>query len=133
MNENNKYNEADDIKMSKKIACVSYLLFFLPLVKYPYNKSRFARYHANQSLLMLLSVVILILFFQLVSFFLSFLNLIDLISWFIKVCAFLISYFFSFVFVVYGIRNSIAAYKGFYKKLPFIGNIMLIKRIRDDL
>jgi uncharacterized membrane protein len=41
----------EDIEKGKTMAGLSYLLFFLPLVACP--ESRYARFHANQSLILL--------------------------------------------------------------------------------
>lgn len=47
----------DDIEKNKTIAAVSYILFFLPLLIEESKHSKFALYHANQSLLLLVAAV----------------------------------------------------------------------------
>jgi len=42
----------DDIEKGKTMAGLSYLLFFLPLIACP--ESKYARFHANQSLILLI-------------------------------------------------------------------------------
>ncbi|UUZ87296.1 hypothetical protein LJK88_02750 [Paenibacillus sp. P26] len=44
----------DDVQANKWIAAIAYILFFLPLAA---KDSRFAMYHANQGLLLLLTVI----------------------------------------------------------------------------
>ncbi|WP_037285446.1 DUF4870 domain-containing protein [Saccharibacillus sacchari] len=44
-----------DVEENKTIAALSYILFFLPLLAA--RNSRFAMYHANQGLLLLLAIV----------------------------------------------------------------------------
>ena len=55
----NKKNPPDDVQTKKIICCLSYLfgiLFFLPLVMYPNDET--AKFHANQSLVILLATIV---------------------------------------------------------------------------
>ncbi|CAH1195593.1 hypothetical protein PAECIP111893_00724 [Paenibacillus plantiphilus] len=49
--------EQSDIDNNKAVAVLAYLLFFIPLLAA--KESKFARYHANQGLLLLLAVLII--------------------------------------------------------------------------
>jgi len=99
----------DDIEKNKGMAALAYLLFFIPLVAA--KDSKFAKFHANQGLnLLLLSVAI-----DIVG------TIIPIIGWFIILP---LGGIFCFVLFIMGIVN---AFNGEEKKLPLIGNIELIK------
>ena len=47
----------DDIEKYKTIAAVSYILFFIPLLMEGAKESKFALFHANQSLILLIVAI----------------------------------------------------------------------------
>lgn len=93
----------EDIEKNKTMAILAYIIFFLPLLT-DAKDSPYAKFHANQSLL----VVILYLLAGVTSF---------------LIIGFLV-YPVAFVFWVMGI---IAASQGQAKRLPLIGGIDIIK------
>lgn len=109
----------EDIESSKYVCITAYLwfLFFIPLVAC--QSSKFARFHANQGLLLFAAEVlfgilrlVLGILFSWIPFFSLVLNLVfSLIS-----LVFL-------VLIIYGIMN---ACRGEAKRLPIIGSINLI-------
>ena len=49
------YSYEQDVQQNKAMAIISYFIFFIPLIAA--KESRFARYHANQGLILLLLAV----------------------------------------------------------------------------
>lgn len=101
-----------DVERTKVVSALSYLgiLFFLPLVVYP--DSKYARFHANQSLLCLVLYIAL----NIVS---AVLGWVPLVGWLIKgVC-----WIACMLILLYGM---IATLQGQAKELPFIGHIRII-------
>ena len=107
--------ESSDVNNHKAIAIIGYIipiLFFIPLLSEEGKKSKFAKFHANQQLNLLLFLVIgytvsSILMIILIGFLLYFLVMIG-----------------SVVYLIMGIIN---AAKGEMKKLPLIGGFEIIK------
>ena len=103
----------DDIEKNKMMAIVGYIfpiLFFIPLVSDGKN-SPFAKFHANQQLVLLLAAIVVNIVGGIIPF----------LGWFIILpvgCIFLL------VVAIMGIIN---ASKGEMKKLPLIGGIEIIK------
>lgn len=97
-----------DIEKNKTMAGLAYLIFFLPLIVCP--DSKFAKYHANQGLLLL------ILAFA-GSFILSF---IPIIGW-------LLLPLFSLFILVLIIMGLVNGFGGKAKELPLIGKYVLLK------
>ena len=108
--------EQGDIDKNKTIAGLSYIppLFFLPLVSCP--DSRYARFHANQALLIILASIAI----SIVSFILG---LIPVIGWLGLIVSGL-GGIGVFVFFLMGI---IGAFSGKSNPLPLIGSIKIIK------
>ncbi|MGE4283392.1 MAG: DUF4870 domain-containing protein [Clostridia bacterium] len=100
--------EAADIQKNKTMAGLSYLIFFLPLIACP--ESKFARFHANQSLLLL----ILAFAGNIV------LGMIPIIGW-------LLMPIFAILVMVFGIMGLINGLNGKVKRLPIIGKFTLLK------
>lgn len=93
----------EDIEKNKTMAILAWILFFIPLLT-DAKDSKYAKFHANQSLLVaLLYVVAGVTSFLFIGFLL---------------------YPVAFVFWVMGI---ISASQGEMKRLPLIGNIDIIK------
>jgi len=101
-------NKADtttkaDIDKNKTMAILAYFIFFLPLLT-DAKDSKFAKFHANQALLVTLIYI--------AGFFLSF---------------FLIGFLVYILGFVLWIMGIISAVNGEMKRLPLIGNIEIIK------
>lgn len=108
VNQENPIFDKDDIEKNKAMAGLAYLIFFLPLIVCP--ESKFAKFHANQGLLLLLfgfggSII---------------LGMIPLIGW-------LILLVWPLVVLVYGIIGMVNGFGGKAKELPLIGSIKIIK------
>jgi uncharacterized membrane protein len=93
---------------NKVIAAAAYLLFFLPLVAA--RSSRFAMYHANQGLVLLLTAIAS-------NLVLGFIPLLSLVLVPLANLALLI-------LTIIGILNAV---NGYTKALPLIGGITIIK------
>jgi uncharacterized membrane protein len=102
-----------DVEKNKAMAIVGYIipiLFFIPLISDGKN-SPFAKFHANQQLVLLIAAVVI----NVVG------GIIPILGWFIILplgCIFLL------VVAIMGIIN---ASKGEMKKLPLMGGIEIIK------
>lgn len=102
-----------DVEKNKAMAIVGYIipiLFFIPLISDGKN-SPFAKFHANQQLVLLIAAVVINIVGGIIPF----------LGWFIILplgCIFLL------VVAIMGIIN---ASKGEMKKLPLIGGIEIIK------
>ncbi|OPH57516.1 hypothetical protein BC351_03040 [Paenibacillus ferrarius] len=100
--------DSTDIQSNKGMAIVGYILFFIPLILA--KDSKFAWYHANQGLTLLVVAVILNVVLSIIPF-IGFL-LLPLVNLAI------------FIFAILGI---VAAAQGQVKPLPIIGNYTLLK------
>ncbi|MDR1674370.1 MAG: hypothetical protein LBR54_02850 [Oscillospiraceae bacterium] len=109
----------DEIGKAKTVSALCYIpiLFFLPLVT---AQSRFGKFHANQSL-------ILLLMFFIVNFIGGILGFLGLFNWFIlggllSICFKIINAVLSLVCIL----GLVFAAQGFAKEFPVIGKIKLI-------
>lgn len=98
----------EDIEKNKTMAGLSYLLFFLPLITCP--ESRYAKFHANQALLLLIlgiagNVV---------------LSIIPVIGWMLLPV-------FGMGVLVLGIIGLVNSFGGKAKRLPLIGKFDILK------
>jgi len=99
---------AEDIEKGKTMAGLSYLLFFLPLVVCP--ESRYAKFHANQSLLLLIVAIAGNII----------LSLIPIIGW-------ILIPIFGLGVLILGIMGLINGFGGKAKRLPLIGKFTILK------
>lgn len=100
--------DSADIEKNKTMAGLSYLIFFLPLIACP--ESKYARFHANQALLLLIvSIAGNII-----------LGIIPIIGW-ILMPLFLIGV------CIFGIMGLINGFQGKAKRLPLFGQFTIIK------
>lgn len=108
--------DSEDIKTNAVVAAVSYIppLFFLPLVLRP--DSRFARFHANQGLVLLILDVVL----EVVP------KIVDAIPFTAFIPALLVGGF-SLIKFAYFLYGFIYTLNGKAKELPFLGGVRLIK------
>lgn len=104
-------SDSSDIEKNKTMAILSYFIFFIPLLT-DAKDSRFAKFHANQSLILLI--------FSIVANFISGLLMIVLIGFL------LLPIVNTLVFVLW-ILGIINANNGEMKRLPLIGGIDIIK------
>lgn len=112
--------DADDVSKNKVMAVLAYFgpLCFIPM--FAAKDSKFARFHANQGLVLLIACVA----YSIVS---SILNSIILaISWRLYFITSIIS-FISIVFAVLAILGIINAANGRAKELPVIGKFKILK------
>lgn len=109
-----EYADPQDVRENKLMAVLAYLLFFLPLIVCPH--SRFARYHANQGLL----IFIITCGVSLITRMFSFVPLIRLVVYFL---ASLISLA-TLVLMVIGMVH---AGQGHMKPLPLIGRFQILR------
>lgn len=117
MTEQNNYNQTndtalvfaqEDIEKNKVMAGLAYIIFFLPLLACP--DSKFAKYHANQGLVLLI-----------VSFAGSIiLSLIPIIGW-------LLLPVFTVVVLIFAIIGLVNGLGGKAKELPIIGKYKILK------
>jgi uncharacterized membrane protein len=113
MNESPKA-DSQDVEKNKLMAIVGYILpilFFVPLINEESKKSPFAKFHANQQLVLLIAAVIV----NIVG------TIIPILGWFIILP---LGSIFLIVVAILGIIN---ASKGEMKKLPIIGGFEIIK------
>lgn len=107
MTEQNTY-APEDIEKNKTMAGLSYLLFFLPLITCP--ESGYAKFHANQSLILLIvgiagNVI---------------LGIIPVIGW-------MLMPFFGVGVLILGIMGLVNGFGGKAKRLPLIGKFDILK------
>lgn len=108
-----EYADPQDVQENKLMAVLAYLLFFLPLIVCPH--SRFARYHANQGLLIFIITCGVSLITRMFSF-------VPLLRWVFYCLGSIIS----FVTLVLMMIGMVHAGKGQMKPLPFIGKFQIL-------
>lgn len=104
-----------DAENNKAMAIVGYIfpfLFFLPLVMESSKNSPFARFHANQQLMLLIAFFAIWIVGMILA-----LILIGFLIW-------LVGYIFLGVCIIMGIINAV---NGQMKKLPLIGGFTILK------
>ena len=106
--QNDNIYSPEDIEKNKTMAGLSYLLFFLPLITCP--ESKYARFHANQALLLLITGIAGMVI----------LSLIPIIGWFLMPI-------YSIVLLVFGVIGLINGLNGNPKRLPLIGQFTILK------
>lgn len=99
---------SEDIEKNKTMAGLAYLLFFLPLIACP--ESGYAKFHANQSLVLLIVAIAGNII----------LGIISVIGWI------LIPIFGIGIFIL-GIMGLINGFGGKAKQLPLIGKFTILK------
>lgn len=128
--------EESDIKENKIFAFLSYIgpLFLVPLFAAP--KSKYARFHANQGLVLFLAEILIALpvkFLQFVNSFVFY----DVLSWsggflgliptVIAACLSIIGWVLGALALVFAVIGVIYAFTGKTVKLPVIGGITILK------
>lgn len=108
--------DSEELQKKKIVCCLAYvfgILFFLPLILYP--KDDFAKFHANQSLVILLTSII-------VSALCSILGMIPAIGFVFGIIGGVLG----FVILIACILGIVAVVQDEKTKLPLIGNIRII-------
>ena len=99
--------DKDDIEKNKAMGLLAYILFFIPLLAA--KDSPFARYHANQGLVLFLC------------------GLISSVLWIIPILGWIIAPILSIVITVLAVIGIINALNGKAKELPIIGKYKILK------
>ena len=99
--------DKDDIEKNKAMGLLAYILFFIPLLAA--KDSPFARYHANQGLVLFLC------------------GLISSVLWIIPILGWIIAPILSIVITVLAVIGIINALNGKAKELPMIGKFKILK------
>ena len=99
--------DKDDIEKNKAMGLLAYILFFIPL--FAAKDSPFARYHANQGLVLFLC------------------GLISSVLWIIPILGWIIAPILSIVITVLAVIGIINALNGKAKELPIIGKFKILK------
>lgn len=97
----------EDIEKNKTMAGLSYLIFFLPLIACP--ESKYAKFHANQSLILLITAIAGNII----------LGMIPIIGW-------VLLPIFGIVVLILGIMGLVNGFGGQAKELPLIGKFRII-------
>lgn len=116
--ETNMYN-IKDINDNKVIGGLAYFLFFLPLIASP--NSKYGRFHANQGLILLITVIL----FGVIDAILT--NVIVAVSWRLWFVASFINFVVWIPLFIIGIIGLINGFTGKAKSLPIIGKYKIIK------
>ncbi len=104
-------SDVDDAEKNKGMAILAYIIFFIPMLTEA-KDSKFAMFHANQSLVLLVA--------GFVGVFVS--GLIPILGWFLLGPVISIAWI---VFLILGILN---ASKGEMRELPLIGGIHILDK-----
>lgn len=109
-----------DIADNKVLAAIGYLgfLFLVPLLAAP--NSKYARFHANQGLVLFIFMAAYAIIVSILSFILGF---IPVIGWIIRMVLWLLY----LVFVALMVLGIVNAATGKAKQLPVIGSITILK------
>ena len=99
--------DKDDIEKNKVMGLLAYILFFIPLLAA--KDSPFARYHANQGLVLFIC------------------GLISSVLWIIPILGWIIAPILSIVITVLAVIGIINALNGKAKELPIIGKFKILK------
>lgn len=99
--------DKDDIEKNKAMGLLAYILFFIPLLAA--KDSPFARYHANQGLVLFIC------------------GLISSVLWVIPILGWIVAPILSIVITVLAVIGIINALNGKAKELPIIGKYKILK------
>lgn len=112
-----------DEPLVRIVAALGYLIFFLPLVLKP--KSDFARFHANQGLVFLLSFILIGVFHFVMLFASFFVFILWAMAPFVTIGILILNIGAALVNIVFTLR-------GRYERMPFYGHIQLISDRKAD-
>lgn len=120
LKKSNERFEMQDVEANKVAAVLSYIGILVVVTLIIAPNSKFARYHANQGVGLLIGEVVLGIVSAIVVGILGFIPLIGvLIAWVFRVI--------ELVFVILSIVGIVKAAKGEANSLPIVGEIHLIK------
>lgn len=108
-----------DIAANKTMAGLAYILFFLPLIACP--NSRYARFHANQSLVLVITSILASILYSVLS------ALLLSISWRLTFVTVLLSFLLFLPLGIFGLIGLIRGFSGKAKPLPLIGKIRILR------
>lgn len=111
--------DKEDIEKNKKIAALSYLVFFLPYLEI--EQSPYAKFHSDQSFKMLANVVVFAIICTLITVFFG--------RWYFKVIIHLFWILPTIWLILVGTNN---AMRGKAKLLPFIRQIEIQNLIKKN-
>lgn len=112
--------DKEDIEKNKVMAGLGYIIFFLPLIVM--KDSKFARFHANQILLLLIPSVVISVVGTIISSLLMgtlHMGLAAFVGFLLLVVELLVG--------IIAIINMVAAFQGKAKRIPVIGGMSIIK------
>ena len=118
--------DAGDIQNNKAMAVLSYIGIFVLIPVFAAKNSPYARYHANQGLLLLLAGVIWGMFYSIVAVCLTILSLFIPFLWMISFAVISILGILSLVFLALAIYGIVNAATGKAKPLPVLGRFSLL-------
>ncbi len=108
-----------DAADNKVMAVLAYILVLIPI--FAAKESKFARYHSNQGLILLIASIAYAVIFNILN------TLLILISWRLALIITNVLGLAFWVFLVFSIIGIIHACKGEMKPLPLIGGFQLLK------
>ena len=118
--------DAGDIQNNKIMAVLSYIGILVLVPIFAAKNSPYARYHANQGLLLLLAGVIWGMFYSIVAVCLTILSLFIPFLWMISFAVISILGILSLVFLALAIYGIVNAATGKAKPLPVLGRFSLL-------
>ena len=107
--------QKDDIEHNKLVSAIGYFVFFLPLLVAPH--SAFARYHANQGLVLLIFAMGFFVVTGVIAAFYPLIILLFTLVWIL----------FSLLMMGLAVIGMLRAINGHARPLPFIGKIVILK------
>lgn len=111
----------EDIDSNKGISCFAYVGFLFVMPLFAASDSPFARFHANQGLVLLIDQMVLMVFI-LVSHVLS--PVVPSVFPIVRLILFVVLYVFSIFSIIYGIANTL---RGKAKELPLVGRTKILR------
>ena len=111
----------EDIQSNKGICCFAYLGFLFVIPLFAASDSAFARFHANQGLVLLIDQMILMVFI-LISHLLA--PVVPSVFPIVRTLLLVVLYVFSIFSIFYGMVNTL---RGKAKELPLIGSTKVLK------
>lgn len=122
MEENVVFN-TEDVTNNKIMGILAYLGLLVLVPVFAAKDSQYARFHANQGLVLCISAIILFFASAIITFIVGIITF-GLLALPITIILYLAVFAFWVAYIVMGIMN---ACSGEPKKLPLIGNITIIK------
>ena len=113
-------DEAKDARDNKVMGILAYILVLIPLLAAP-KDSKFARFHNNQGLILLILTILYGIVFSVVS------STLVLISWQLALAVSGVLSLVGWVFPVFCILGIVNVCKGEMKPLPLIGKFHILK------